>query len=173
MTLIGLRYQTTKIQNDTLNLNAKYYSLSEEYRKIKKKHPEIINVSNLADLYSYETSLKVKYSTPFGIIKDLLTLSHPQIEIVRIKWSQVEDLAIITYPKVGVNMNIDLEYSGKLDIENGINILNTYINQIKTIFQDYDVTFLIDHKKIIQLPKKLVIPANITISSKTQEQEHV
>lgn len=172
MTLIGLRYQTTKIQNDTLSLNTKYYSLSEEYRKIKKNHPEIINVSNLADLYSYEASLKVKYSTPFSIINDLLTLSHPQIEIIRIKWGQVEDLAI-SYYKGGVNMNIDLEYSGKLDIENGINILNIYINQIKTIFQDYDVTFLIDHKKIIQLPKKLVIPAHITISSKTQEQENV
>jgi hypothetical protein len=147
--------------------------LSEEYRKIKKKHPEIINVSNLADLYSYETSLKVNHSTPFKDIKDLLALSHPQIDIIRIKWKQVEDAVIVAYSKGIVNIDIDLEYNGKLDMASGVSMLDVYINQIKTIFQDYDVACIIDQKKIIQLPKKLIIPAHITISGKNQEQENV
>jgi hypothetical protein len=163
---INLKYKISEIQKQTIGLNNKYYLLSEKYRNIKKKYPYITNVNNLADFYNYSSLLKTNYPGPFEAIKDLITVTHPQIMFKKIKWNLITNSSSITPLQ---ELNIDLEFNGKANITDAVGILTSYSNQIRTIFQDYNTSYMVKQNKAIELHKNLIIPAFIKISNKIQE----
>ena len=50
--MIFLKYQSVLTQKETMRVNNQYYLLSEQYRNIKKRYPEINNITNLVELYN-------------------------------------------------------------------------------------------------------------------------
>lgn len=163
ITLAALKYQTIIIKTETEHLNQKYYSLSQEYRDIKKRHPNIRNISDLADLYNFETILSKSSVTPFTQLKHLLASSYRNLRITNINW-KVLDPQNINLPQSHVNISLDIVYEGKQNsIVKGIETLNEYANHLKTYFSGYTIVYKRDTKHIRQVAKKTIIPAHITI----------
>ena len=164
ITLAALKYQTIIIQSDTSKLNKQYYALSEEYRTIQKQQPELANISDLVDLYNLENMIKEKSAIPFTNLKALLSFNSPDIQISNIKW-EVDTPKIIGKSPPTLEINVSLFYKGDSKAAiNGVEIINEYVNHIKSTFQDYKVNYKRNTDDIIEIAGKIIIPADITIT---------
>lgn len=159
------RYQMHKINQEILELNNKQYYLSEEYQDVKNRHPEIQDVSRLAELYSLETILAKPFPIPNNILKAVFTANVPNVEIKRAKW-KLSDFWNVNHNEYYIHASVDIEYNGTIKAPgDGIKYLNSYFNLIKTDFSDYKSSLNIKNDSIVNLPARMIIPANISISS--------
>ena len=168
VTLGTLQYQNLAVQKETSAINQQYYSLSENYRDIKKRYPNLGKVSDLVDLYNLESLISRKSITPFADLKNFFTTNNNNLKIQDIKW-KILDPQNINLPTSHVNISIDLTYEGPLKSSvQGISILNVYADYLKAIFLNHQVTYKRDSVKITQLAKKIIIPATIIIDGKVE-----
>lgn len=164
LTLAALKYQSLSFQAETTELNTKYYLLSEEYRDIKKKYPSLKNITNLTDLYYFESLINMNFPTPFNDLKKIFSLTHKNIEITNLEW-KLEDKNFSSNDNFKISIIADFIYSSNVNnLLESTDILSGFTNHIKTIFQDYKVTYSRDSENIITLPQKTIIPAKITIT---------
>jgi len=164
ITLGALKYQTIIIQSNTTKLNKQYYTLSEDYREIQKQHPELANVSDLVDLYNLENMIMEKSVTPFSNLNAILSFNRPDLQISNIKW-EAHAPKITNKSRPTLNINVSLMYKGDLQPTiNGVEIINEYVNHIKSTFQDYNVNYKRNTDDIVQISQKVIIPAHITIT---------
>ena len=166
--LIFLKYHAFIAQRETIELNNRYYNFSEKYRSVKKRHPEIENVTSLADLYNLQTIINIQSPVPFELLKKLFSINNPAIEIINIDW-YVEDEE---FTNKNILATFNVLYSGPKK-EIAIKTLYSYINEIKIAFHGYEVTYVIDYDNVVELPKMLTMPAAITINTKTSESINV
>lgn len=166
------KINTIDIKQETQEINEKYYRISQEYRKIKTKHPEISHIGKLAELYSFENLLRKKPPEPFSMISDIYSIKADKIYIRKIDWHLLSDEEIdITKDKVGIDLYVEYvsnfkgyELSPKED-KSGESFDN-YINHIKTIFKKFEVNSEINTDNILIRNRSYVVPAHITIKGK-------
>jgi len=166
ITLAALKYQTIVIQSKTSDLNQKYYSLSEAYREIQKRHPDLENISDLVDLYNLKNIINTTSITPLKHLKNLLSIKQSGLKITNISWN-LQIPQSIDSSKRRLNITVDLIYKGQhQSMVHGIEIINGYVNHLRSVFQDYNIVYFRDTENITQIAKKVIIPANITIKEK-------
>ena len=85
-----LKYQSVLTQKETMRVNNQYYLLSEQYRNIKKRYPEINNITNLVELYNLEKLVSVKSLNPSDFLKKLFSINTPNIEVISITGHEKE-----------------------------------------------------------------------------------
>ncbi|GAB4167239.1 MAG: hypothetical protein Tsb006_6390 [Rickettsiaceae bacterium] len=164
-----LKYQAISIQAQTNELNSKYYSLSEEYRDIKKRHPQVSNINDLVDLYQLERIANRKAATPYEHIKSLITIQHQNLKINKLTWT-IKDPVLVNLPDSELIMSLNITYDGKADSAvDGIEVINGYANHLKTVFQDYKVVYTKNANNITEVAKRVIIPANFLITGKLGE----
>jgi hypothetical protein len=159
-----LKYQSVLTQKETMRVNNQYYLLSEQYRNIKKRYPEINNITNLVELYNLEKLVSVKSLNPSDFLKKLFSINTPNIEVIGINW-YTEDINVNNKK---ILLTFDLVYlSEKKERKVAEDAFRDCVNKITMLFQDYQVTYTIEYDGIIELPKLLTIPARIILSKKT------
>ena len=147
-----------------MRVNNQYYLLSEQYRNIKKRYPEINNITNLVELYNLEKLVSVKSLNPSDFLKKLFSINTPNIEVISINW-YTEDINVNNKK---ILLTFDLVYlSEKKERKVAEDAFRDCVNKITMLFQDYQVTYTIEYDGIIELPKLLTIPARIILSKKT------
>lgn len=158
-----LKYRTILVQKETIELNNKYYLLSEKYRSVKKRHPEVENINNLTDLYSLQKILSIETDTPCELLRKILLLQSEEVKFDNIHWySENEDISNLAENRKA--LVIQVEYTDpKKDIKVATGVLSDYINQVKAIFKGYNVTYKIEYDKVTELIKTLTVPATITV----------
>lgn len=159
--LSAFKYQSVTIQKETILLNNKYYLLSEKYRNIKKRHPEIENIGNLAELYKLQTILDTPTPMPFDSLQKVFLVKNANIEVVGLNWYAtgsylLDKETFLILEIVYMNNNKEMKVAKE--------VLNTYVKDIKIVFQGHKVTYTNDYNNITELSKKLIIPARIIIS---------
>ncbi len=162
--LASLKYQSIVTQKETILLNNEYYLASEKYRNIKKRHPEVENITDLAELYNLEMMLNVKSSTPVDLMAKVFSLSHPNIKIANVNW-YAENMNLFNKK---VLLSFDVIYvNTKKEMSLAERILNNYANEVKLVFENYEVTAAIKYDNTVEeLPKTLTVLAKIMISTK-------
>jgi cell division protein FtsL len=162
--LIYLKYNSIVVQQETIELNNKYYSFSEKYRTIKKRHPEVENITNLTDFYNLQTILSIKSPNPFDFLEKLFSLSNnPSIKIVNIDW-YTEDTDF-TDKKIILSTDIYIMYIGdKKNEHEAQQVLQDYVSSVRLLFPDYQVSYSIEYDHTTELLTTLTIPAKLTIS---------
>ena len=130
---------------------------------MKKRHPEIENITNLTELYNLQKILSIKSLTPAVVLKKLFSINNPNIEVVNINWyaegTNLTDRKIL--------LTFDVTYvSNKKERKIAEKTLREYTDEVRLIFQDYKVTYVADDN-VVELPNSLTIWAKITISNKT------
>jgi len=163
--LIYLKYHSILVQQETIELNNKYYSVSEKSRSIKKHYPEVENISNLTNFYNLQTIISIKLPTPFDSLRKLFSLSNPNIKIINVNW-YVED-ANFTDKKT--LMSVDILYvSNKKDSNDVKQVLQDYVTSLRSVFQDYYINYSIEYNNTTELLTTLTIPVKLTVSNKIE-----
>jgi hypothetical protein len=129
--LASFKYRAYTIQTETIELNNKYYLLSEKYRNIQKRHPDVENIANLADLYNFQTILRLVSPTPFKALEEIFSIKRPNIEVVNIVW--FAQGANILDKKALIAIDVIYENSKK-DKQLLEQSLNDYVNDMKNGF---------------------------------------
>ena len=161
-----LEYQSVVIKKETIELNHQYYLFSKKYRNMKKRHPEINNITNLVELYNLQKLVSVKSLNPSDFLKRLFSINTPNVEVISINW-YVEDTNL-TNKKI--LLIFDLVYlSDKKERKVAENAFRDCVQKVKLLFHEYQVTYTMEYDGIVELPKLLSIPAKIIISKKTTE----
>lgn len=163
--MIVSRYQIHKINKEITDLNNKHYYLSEEYRKIKDKYPEIEHVGRLGELYSLETLLAKPFPTPNNVIENMFAINIPDITINRGSWA-ISDFWNVNHNEYLINVDVDIEYNGKVAAPgDGIRQLNDYFNIVKSSFPNYKAHFEIKNDNIVNFSTRMIVPANVSMSA--------
>ncbi|MFK7968551.1 MAG: hypothetical protein AB8B68_05345 [Rickettsiaceae bacterium] len=158
-----LEYQSVVIKKETIELNHQYYLFSKKYRNMKKRHPEINNITNLVELYNLQKLVSVKSLNPSDFLKRLFSINTPNVEVISINW-YVEDTNL-TNKKI--LLIFDLVYlSDKKERKVAENAFRDCVQKVKLLFHEYQVTYTMEYDGIVELPKLLSIPAKIIISKK-------
>lgn len=163
--LANFKYKEMLMQKETISLNNKYYSLSEKYRSIKKRHPEIENINNLTDFYNLQKILSHKSVTPFEFLQKIFSIDTPNITLSSINWYSEDN----DFLDKKISLVIYLNYtSEKNDINAATKTLIECLNQFKSLFQNYTINYTINYDKIIELPKRITLPATLVINGNTE-----
>lgn len=165
ITILGIfKYQEIKIQKETVGLNSKYYELSEKYRNIKKRHPEAENINNLTDFYNLQKILSYKSETPFEFLQKIFSVDTGNVTLSDVIWSSQDN----DFLDKKISLIIYLNYtSEKKDLNLATKTLTNCLNQFKSLFEEYKVTYTINHDKIVELPKMITLPATVIIHTNT------
>lgn len=171
ITLAAIKYKTITLQGETTNYNQKYYSLSEEYRSIQKKHPELKNASDLVELYNLENIISKTTITPFDHIKTIFAFDKPNLKVKNVAWRIVDSQNInLLESKLSITINYQYEGPRHTTID-GIQIVNDYSNRLKSVFTTHKLKYKRDPEKIIEIAKKVIVPATITFETKLKRQK--
>ncbi|NRB10690.1 MAG: hypothetical protein HRU35_03640 [Rickettsiaceae bacterium] len=169
--LASFKYQDILTQSETTILNKKYFQLSKEYQRIKKKYPDIDNINNLVDLYRFELLLEQPIKTPYNDLLSLVGLKHENINIEKINWQLIDKERIISGDE-RIKIVIDLVFrSNSSNVNQGIEILNQYVNHVKTLFHNYNTNYILDSTNIVQISKKIKISAKIVLTRKVENDD--
>jgi len=160
--LIYLKYHSILVQQQTIELNNKYYSLSEKSRSIKKRYPEVENISNLTNFYNLQTILNIKLPTPFDSLKKLFALNNPNIKILNVNW-YIEDT---NFTDKKTLLSVDILYTSNKKDDSGVQqVLQSYVNSLRLIFPGHHINYSIEYDNTTELLTTITIPAKLTISN--------
>ncbi len=165
------KVQTINIKQETEKINEKYYRISEEYRNIKTKHPTINHIGKLAELYSFENFLKKAPPEPFAMINDIYNTKATKIHIRNIDWRILNDEEIdVENIKILIDLHIEYisdfkGYELSPSEDKSEEVINNYLNHIKTIFQGYRADLDIQKDNILVRNRSYVVPAYIRIKA--------
>lgn len=163
------KLEAIKTKQETKELNNTYYTLSEEYRKIKQRHPEIQNVGKVAELYGIEAMLKQVYPTPFAALDTIYNFNTQQIRVEKTRWL-LTNKGTFGLPANHIMLDLDISYKGNSkNYQDGIQLLNNYTNYVRTFFPTNYVKLEIEEDKVVSLSKELIIPAHITVKGEYEE----
>lgn len=161
----NLKYQDMKTGFETYQLNNKYYTISEQYRNIKKKHPEIENINNLTELYNLENILSKPIPTPIKFLLKLLSVNLPNIELESVNWYSRDAESKSSAAIIQLNCE-----SSKKDVNEAKSFIENYILELKKLFPNEEINFDKTYPDMFELPKKITIPVRIEILSHSEEQ---
>lgn len=162
----SLKYNAIAIQQETIKLNKEYYSLSEKYRNIKKRNPDVTNMTDLADFYNLGVILNSTHPNPCETLQKIFSTENPKMEVTNILWyAKSSDLGekkeMLTFRFLYTN--------DKKDLRLAQTTINNYVKQVKGMFNEYNVTYIHQNDEITELVKNLVIPARIIVSRKEDD----
>lgn len=167
-----LFYKTFITKRETKAINRDYYHLSQEYRKIKKERPEVVTISQLAELHKLQETLEHFSNTPSPIYlaKQLHNISTFKINISKVKWHLVKPLNENHHNSFV--MRVFLEFRGEIKTKHeGEEVLENYVNHIRSILPKLKFRLSIDNVHSINLTKHMLIPAQLVISGTLSEDE--
>jgi len=171
LTLCFLKYHAIKVQSEADGLNKQYYKLAEEYRQIKKRNPNLSNVSDLLEMYNLQNIIARKSSTPFEHYKILTLTQHENLKIDKLSWKLLNPV-LVDFPQSDLVISIDISYKGPVDSAlTGIELINGYANHIKTHFKNFRVLFTKDSDNIKDIARSITIPAHFLIKGKVGEEK--
>lgn len=172
LTLGFFKYQTISVQSEANNLNKQYYKLAEEYRQVKKRHPNLTNVSDLLEMYNLQNIIARQPAAPFNHYKILALTQHENLKISKLSWKLVNPI-LVDFPQSDLLISIDVNYNGPIDSTlEGIDVINGYANHIKTNFQDFSVVFTKPSDEIKEAARGVTIPAYFSIKGKVGEDKY-
>ncbi|WP_316353299.1 hypothetical protein [Candidatus Trichorickettsia mobilis] len=163
--LMGIKMETQLNQKQMTVLNDKYHKIAWEYRTIKQKYPDIKDVTNLADLYSFDKLLKIPVLTPFDLLKQLLNdLSDSKVHLNKISW-QLNDYDNIISPKQSMRVEISMKFiNNDSSIIESLSAFNEYMSNLRKRFSGFDISYTRSTDKITNLFGNIVMPVTIIIS---------
>ena len=171
ISLATMKYKSIYLQKESRIYNQKYYSLSEEYRSIQKNHPELKNAGELLELYNLENLISKTSITPFNHIKTIFAFDNPKLKIKNVAW-KIIDPENINLLENDPSITINYQYEGpRHTIIDGVQIVNGYSNQLKSIFTNHRFKYERKAKDIVEIAKKTIIPAKITIEGKIERKK--
>ncbi len=169
LTLCLFKYQAITAQSQANDLNNQYYKLAEEYRQVKKRNPELLNVSDLLEMYNLQNIIARQSSTPFDHYKILVLTQHKNLKINKLSWKLVNPV-LVDFPQSDLVISLDITYEGPMGSTlEGIEVINGYANHIKTNFQDFRVIFTKHSNDIVEIARRVTIPAYFLIKGKVGE----
>ncbi len=160
LVLGAFKYREYVDKKETKNLNNKYYSLSEQYRAIKKRHPNVENITNLVDLYNFQNMLKANPYIPSEALEKIINIKIPNVQIDEVLWRIIESDS--SKKSIILTINIKYKNSNKnIDLANSA--LNDYLKKIESSFPKDNVKYIKKPEDIMNINRELVVPANIII----------
>ena len=172
LTLCFFKYQAITIQSKANNLNKQYYKLAEEYREVKKRNPQLSNVSDLLEMYNLQNIIARQSNTPFDHYKILALTQHKNLKINKLSWKLVNPL-LVDFSQSDLVISVDVTYDGPIDSTlEGIEIINGYANHIKTNFQNFRIVFTKNSDEIKETARRVTIPAHFLIKGKVGEDKY-
>jgi hypothetical protein len=166
LTLCFLKYQAMGIQSEANDLNKQYYKLAEEYREVKKRHPELSNVGDLLEMYNLQNIMARRSFTPFEHHKILTLTQHKNLKLKNLSWKLVNPL-LVDFSQSDLVISLDITYEGPIGSTlEGIEIINGYTNHVKANFQNFHINFTKHSDDIKEVARKVTIPVHFLIGGK-------
>lgn len=167
-----IKYRSISIQNETTNYNQEYYKISEEYRNIQKRNPELKNANDLIELYNLENLINETIITPFDHIKAIFSYNTPNLKIKQMSW-KIKDPKNLNFLTSKLSITIDYQYEGpKHSTLHGIEIINIYANRLKPTFTKGNLKHEYNPDDIIEVAKKVIIPAKINFEGTVEAKKN-
>lgn len=141
-TLVFVGIQNIMQENETQDINNKFYLLSENYRKLRKEYPKISNLEDVVSFYYAEKSLIFDQKLPFDILKTLLKSVSSNFTINTIQWEYLNQQSVII-------SNIRYQTSSSFSIENAIKQLNKEIDSLRIVMPEQNISFTYDKNTIL------------------------
>ncbi|RTK92785.1 MAG: hypothetical protein EKK61_02675 [Rickettsiales bacterium] len=164
-----LKYQDLHVQSATNELNDKYYKLAQKYREVQKKHPDLLNISDLVDLYNLDRIINIEPNTPHDQIKSLIYIHNKNLKINKLHWRIIEPY-LINFPQSKFEVAITLTYKNNIGtLQDGLEAIKQYDLYLKNIFPNYSVSYKINKNEIREVAKHIIIPAYFIIEGKVGE----
>lgn len=172
ITLSSIKYKSIMLQNETAKYHQEYYLISEEYRDIQKRHPELKNANDLIELYNLENLINHTTITPFDHIKSIFSYDTDEIKIKKLYWT-IKDSQNMSLLKNTLNITINYQYEGpRHSALHGVEIVNDYYNRLKSIFSNESMKFVRNPDDITEVAKKVIIPAEIIFEGKIEAEKN-
>ena len=134
-------------------------------QEVLKKAEELVELYNLENLISTTTI------TPFDHIKTIFAFDNPKLKIKNVAWKALDPQNInLSENELSIIINYQYEGSRHTTID-GIQIVNGYSNQLKSIFTKYKFKYERNAKDIVEIAKKTIVPATITIKGKIERKK--
>lgn len=167
-----IKYKSIMLQNETTKYNQEYYLLSEEYRDIQKRHPELKNANDLIELYNLENLISKTTITPFDHIKAIFSYDTESLKIKKVSW-EINDPQNINLLKNKLDIIINYQYEGpRHSTLHGVEIVNGYANRLKSIFAKQNLKYERNPDDITEIAKKVIIPAKITFEGTIEAEKN-
>lgn len=155
--LVGIEINNILEENKSNNINAKFYSLSQNYRTLRKEYPDITDLEDVVSFYYAEEELKTSQKLPFDTFKVLLSAISNNFDIKRLYWEDYNKksyiIAKVTYQTSQFN-----------DVPGAINQLNKAIEALKMKMPDKDVSFEYEENEILNSNNVVTIELELRIS---------
>lgn len=148
-------------------LNSHYFSAEQDYYNVKQTYPYIQNTTNLADLYVFEALLQIPVPTPFDSLEKFLTNLPPNLHLEEIKWqrSDLDNTLLSSNQYIKIEILLKFIVSDML-VEDATQLLKQEVANFSKIFSNMDINFTIFTDQILELPNRVVIPAEVIITKK-------
>jgi hypothetical protein len=147
------------------SLNDKYFTIEEDYNKLKQKYAYIPNLTNLANLYVFESLLQIPVPTPFELLEKFLISSSSNIYIEEVKWYLLDQDNALLSANQNMQSEILLKFiTYNMSVEDSIKLLEQQIINYNTEFKDMIVQLTILNAQVVNLSDRVVIPAIIVIT---------
>ncbi len=137
--LLNIKLNIWQNQNNTLELNTKYYEISNEYTNLKQRYPNISDITNLADLYSLESFLKIPVILPFDSLDNFLQNLDKDVELNKISFSILNTNNIVSSSNIEFKM--ELKFPKKDDLI-GKNLVEEHIERLRTKFPKFKFNYI-------------------------------
>lgn len=172
ITLSIIKYKSISLHNETTNYNQRYYKLSEEYRNIQNRHPELKNADDLIELHNIENFINKTVITPFDHIKAIFSYDATNLKIKKMSW-KIKNPKNINFLKNKLSITINYQYEGPRHSDlYGIEIINAYANRLKPNFAKGNLQYEHNPDDITEIAKKVIVPAKITFEGTIEAEKN-
>lgn len=152
--LISLTIKDLIEANKTNDINAKFYSLSQNYRKSRSQYPDIENLEDVVSLCYAEQELSIEQKLPFDTIKMLLSSISSNFNLNTLYWEYYDQKAyLISKVRYQINRSNDVEAC--------IAKLNSDMEDLKLKMPDKDISFNYQRNEILN--SNNVVTINVTL----------
>lgn len=151
-----IKYQIININSDTKDLNNQYYKLAQDYRDIKKRNPDISNISDLLEVHNLDNVSARISASPYNDLNYIIANNNSYLKIKRISWKLI-DVIPVNFPESGFDIFIDVVYSGQVNSSEDSNTaLVDYKKYLENNFSKHKVNLFQDTAEDMQLIGKTV-----------------
>ncbi len=176
LVLIGVlaffKYQDLNVQSKTNELNNEYYKLAQKYREVQKNHPDLLNISDLVDLYNLDRIINMESQNSYEQIKSLIYIQHENLKFNNLSW-KIIDPYLINFPQSHLEISLAINYEGNIESKKyGLEIIKNYVQYLKNIFPNYNIQYNIYNNEIKELAQQIIIPVSITIEGIVGEKNY-
>lgn len=161
--LISVKSMILYNQSSLTLANENYYKIYNDYKLVKQKYPIIGDISNLADIYNLENSLKITQANPSEFIEQISYLFDNSTSARSIIWSLSDPISNISSSKfkalVGLTIRKDHENDEQL-------ICRNYLENLRSLLiGNYQLKCDLYKSRIVQINNLMTVPIQITINN--------